>query len=164
MGSATATRPIFDSVRFDPLPETPSCRGSVDPDSPKNDGGDSSGSGNSAGDSSAAADTNGDCKAENLTALSPKAPEAAKKPLHPKLLNLSAQLEMKSLWDEFDELGTEMIVTKAGRSVVRVVGELRRSREVVGGEGGAGEGRGGGGTRVVVWWLCGASRGLRLLC
>ncbi len=26
-----------------------------------------------------------------------------------------AQLEMKALWDEFHELGTEMIVTKAGR-------------------------------------------------
>jgi hypothetical protein len=24
---------------------------------------------------------------------------------------------MKALWDEFNELGTEMIVTKAGRSV-----------------------------------------------
>jgi hypothetical protein len=26
-----------------------------------------------------------------------------------------AHLEMKPLWDEFNELGTEMIVTKAGR-------------------------------------------------
>ncbi|KAK3084510.1 hypothetical protein FSP39_014583 [Pinctada imbricata] len=39
----------------------------------------------------------------------------SKKPLHPKLLNVNVQLEMKTLWDEFDELGTEMIVTKAGR-------------------------------------------------
>jgi T-box protein 1 len=31
------------------------------------------------------------------------------------LLGVGAQLEMKSLWDEFDSLGTEMIVTKAGR-------------------------------------------------
>ena len=38
-----------------------------------------------------------------------------KKPLHPKLINVSANLEMKPLWDEFNELGTEMIVTKAGR-------------------------------------------------
>ncbi len=38
-----------------------------------------------------------------------------KKPMHPKLLNVTAQLEMKDLWDEFDHLGTEMIVTKAGR-------------------------------------------------
>ncbi|XP_052801742.1 T-box transcription factor TBX1-like isoform X2 [Mya arenaria] len=37
------------------------------------------------------------------------------KPLHGKLAGVSCQLEMKSLWDEFDELGTEMIVTKAGR-------------------------------------------------
>jgi len=37
------------------------------------------------------------------------------KPLHPKLVGVGAQLEMKTLWDEFDSLGTEMIVTKAGR-------------------------------------------------
>ncbi|KAH3891699.1 hypothetical protein DPMN_015804, partial [Dreissena polymorpha] len=37
------------------------------------------------------------------------------KPLNGKLAGVSCQLEMKSLWDEFDELGTEMIVTKAGR-------------------------------------------------
>lgn len=42
---------------------------------------------------------------------------APKKPLHPRLVNVSATLEMKSLWDEFNELGTEMIVTKAGRLV-----------------------------------------------
>ena len=47
--------------------------------------------------------------------------EAEKKPLHPKLYNVQAQLEMKDLWDEFDHLGTEMIVTKAGRSVHRIV-------------------------------------------
>jgi hypothetical protein len=41
-------------------------------------------------------------------------------PVHPKLLNTGAALEMKPLWDEFNELGTEMIVTKAGRSVRRV--------------------------------------------
>jgi hypothetical protein len=38
-----------------------------------------------------------------------------RKPIHPKLMNVTAQLEMKQLWDEFNELGTEMIVTKAGR-------------------------------------------------
>ena len=37
------------------------------------------------------------------------------KPLHPKLQAIKIQLESKSLWDEFDQLGTEMIVTKAGR-------------------------------------------------
>lgn len=36
-------------------------------------------------------------------------------PVHPKLLNAGAALETKPLWDEFNELGTEMIVTKAGR-------------------------------------------------
>ena len=32
-----------------------------------------------------------------------------KKPLHPKLVGIVASLEMKPLWDEFNELGTEMI-------------------------------------------------------
>lgn len=41
----------------------------------------------------------------------------SKKPLHSKLTGVNASLEMKALWDEFNELGTEMIVTKAGRSV-----------------------------------------------
>ncbi|XP_074641324.1 T-box transcription factor TBX1-B-like [Tubulanus polymorphus] len=41
--------------------------------------------------------------------------DGVKKPLHPKLLNVTAKLEAKALWDEFNELGTEMIVTKAGR-------------------------------------------------
>ncbi|ELU07917.1 hypothetical protein CAPTEDRAFT_226618 [Capitella teleta] len=41
--------------------------------------------------------------------------EKEKKPLHSKLVNVQAHLEMKPLWDEFDSLGTEMIVTKAGR-------------------------------------------------
>jgi hypothetical protein len=38
-----------------------------------------------------------------------------KKPLHPKLMNIKMSLESKSLWNEFDKLGTEMIVTRAGR-------------------------------------------------
>ena len=38
-----------------------------------------------------------------------------KKPLHSRLTNVLGQLEMKPLWEEFNELGTEMIVTKAGR-------------------------------------------------
>lgn len=41
--------------------------------------------------------------------------EEKQKPLHHKLLGVSVHLEMKDLWDEFDHLGTEMIVTKAGR-------------------------------------------------
>ncbi|XP_019621196.1 PREDICTED: T-box transcription factor TBX1-like isoform X1 [Branchiostoma belcheri] len=34
---------------------------------------------------------------------------------NPKVANVKVMLEMKALWDEFHELGTEMIVTKAGR-------------------------------------------------
>lgn len=34
---------------------------------------------------------------------------------NPKVASVSVQLEMKALWDEFNQLGTEMIVTKAGR-------------------------------------------------
>ncbi|CAF4725572.1 unnamed protein product, partial [Rotaria sp. Silwood1] len=37
-----------------------------------------------------------------------------KKTLHPKLANIKMVLESKSLWDEFDKLGTEMIVTRSG--------------------------------------------------
>ena len=40
---------------------------------------------------------------------------ANEKPLHPKLASIQVFIESKSLWDEFDQLGTEMIVTKAGR-------------------------------------------------
>lgn len=36
-------------------------------------------------------------------------------PLNEKLWSVRANLEMKCLWEEFNELGTEMIVTKAGR-------------------------------------------------
>lgn len=34
---------------------------------------------------------------------------------NPKVASVQARLEMKQLWDEFNDLGTEMIVTKAGR-------------------------------------------------
>ncbi|XP_003744781.1 T-box transcription factor TBX1 [Galendromus occidentalis] len=37
------------------------------------------------------------------------------KPLHPRLSAVQCALEQKQLWDEFHRLGTEMIVTKAGR-------------------------------------------------
>ncbi|XP_034498073.1 T-box transcription factor TBX1, partial [Ailuropoda melanoleuca] len=42
---------------------------------------------------------------------------AAKAPVkkNAKVASVSVQLEMKALWDEFNQLGTEMIVTKAGR-------------------------------------------------
>ena len=36
-------------------------------------------------------------------------------PLHRRLWAVTATIETKCLWDEFNELGTEMIVTKAGR-------------------------------------------------
>lgn len=41
----------------------------------------------------------------------------AKQPVqkNPKVASVQARLEMKQLWDEFNDLGTEMIVTKAGR-------------------------------------------------
>ena len=42
-------------------------------------------------------------------------PPKSSKPLHPMLSNVTATLELKSLWEDFNELGTEMIVTKAGR-------------------------------------------------
>ncbi|KAK2576282.1 hypothetical protein KPH14_005648 [Odynerus spinipes] len=39
----------------------------------------------------------------------------SKRPLHPALAGAGAALEAKPLWEEFHQLGTEMIVTKAGR-------------------------------------------------
>lgn len=40
---------------------------------------------------------------------------SASRPLCSGLINARVDLEMKSLWEEFHSLGTEMIVTKAGR-------------------------------------------------
>lgn len=40
---------------------------------------------------------------------------SSKRPLHPALAGAGAALEAKPLWEEFHQLGTEMIVTKAGR-------------------------------------------------
>ena len=68
-----------------------------------------------------AGQAHGDVKEEQDSVGSPGPGEGEgdvpkeRKPLHPKLLQVSAALEMKDLWDEFDHLGTEMIVTKAGR-------------------------------------------------
>lgn len=54
--------------------------------------------------------------ARKLAAVNdPRSKSQQAKPAHPKLMNLAVQLEGKALWDEFDRLGTEMIVTKAGR-------------------------------------------------
>ncbi|KAM6158110.1 T-box transcription factor TBX10 [Rhynchocyon petersi] len=36
-------------------------------------------------------------------------------PKNPRVSSVMVQLEMKALWEEFNQLGTEMIVTKAGR-------------------------------------------------
>ena len=41
--------------------------------------------------------------------------DETKKPLHPKLTDIKLTLELKSLWDEFNKFGTEMIVTRSGR-------------------------------------------------
>ncbi|XP_012520927.1 PREDICTED: T-box transcription factor TBX10 [Propithecus coquereli] len=48
-------------------------------------------------------------------------------PKNPRVSNVTVQLEMKPLWEEFNQLGTEMIVTKAGRRMfptfqVKIVG------------------------------------------
>ncbi|CAG2253570.1 T-box transcription factor TBX10-like [Mytilus galloprovincialis] len=55
------------------------------------------------------------CKSDNESLGIENDGKEPKKPIHLKLASVQVQLEMKSLWDEFDELGTEMIVTKAGR-------------------------------------------------
>ena len=46
---------------------------------------------------------------------------SSEKPMHPKLATIGVHIESKQLWDEFDQLGTEMIVTKAGRYVPPVL-------------------------------------------
>ena len=55
------------------------------------------------------------CSSADLPENNSNSSQQIKKPLHPKLVATIASLEMKPLWDEFNELGTEMIVTKAGR-------------------------------------------------
>ena len=101
MNSSTSGRSYFDTNRFDLLQDS-ACRNSLTGDTgadvPKDQDNSSS----------------GEC--DKPTSPSSLKSDTPQKQLHPKLMNVSAQLEMKSLWDEFDELGTEMIVTKAGRS------------------------------------------------
>jgi len=41
--------------------------------------------------------------------------EVTYSPLHVKLVSADAHLQVKTLWNQFHALGTEMIVTKAGR-------------------------------------------------
>ncbi|XP_065447079.1 T-box transcription factor TBX10 [Chrysemys picta bellii] len=50
---------------------------------------------------------------EGAGSRAPAAESPARKNQH--VSNVSVQLEMRSLWEEFNSLGTEMIVTKAGR-------------------------------------------------
>lgn len=41
--------------------------------------------------------------------------EVLEKPSKDDLRNITVELEGKELWERFSELGTEMIITKAGR-------------------------------------------------
>jgi hypothetical protein len=54
-------------------------------------------------------------KSDNENGTNQNGNNEMKKPLHPKLTNIKMIIESKSLWDEFDKLGTEMIVTRSGR-------------------------------------------------
>ena len=54
-------------------------------------------------------------KSDNENGTGSSGNNELKKPLHPKLANIKMVIESKSLWDEFDKLGTEMIVTRSGR-------------------------------------------------
>ena len=54
-------------------------------------------------------------KSDNENGSNANGTNETKKPLHPKLTNIKMVIESKSLWDEFDKLGTEMIVTRSGR-------------------------------------------------
>lgn len=109
---------IFDSLRFDhPLgaSHVTSCssRPSSGPEDCKHD---SEGSSSNCADLSSSDPHGGDKEGTKLGSGEPHVKlDAPSKPLHMKLLNVSAQLEMKQLWDDFDVLGTEMIVTKLGR-------------------------------------------------
>ncbi|XP_077602053.1 T-box transcription factor TBX1 [Crocuta crocuta] len=62
-------------------------------------------------------DRTGKRKAEKPAGPAASCAAAAKAPVkkNAKVASVSVQLEMKALWDEFNQLGTEMIVTKAGR-------------------------------------------------
>lgn len=52
---------------------------------------------------------------EDVTNSSSAEENNSKRPLHPALVGAGAALEARPLWEEFHQLGTEMIVTKAGR-------------------------------------------------
>lgn len=59
-------------------------------------------------------DDNNNHNDENIASSSADE-HVAKRPLHPALVGAGAALEARPLWEEFHQLGTEMIVTKAGR-------------------------------------------------
>src|SRR5690625_2234176 len=55
------------------------------------------------------------CDEAEPAVLDKSEPKQDPSEIHLKLWSVKVSLEMKCLWDEFNELGTEMIVTKAGR-------------------------------------------------
>lgn len=59
-------------------------------------------------------DNNNNQNEEN-SATSSNDEHGLKRPLHPALVGAGVALEARPLWEEFHQLGTEMIVTKAGR-------------------------------------------------
>ncbi|XP_069788710.1 T-box transcription factor TBX1 isoform X1 [Narcine bancroftii] len=63
--------------------------------------------------SGSASSSEADTGASNCSSVAASGKALVKK--NPKVANITVQLEMKALWDEFNQLGTEMIVTKAGR-------------------------------------------------
>ena len=93
----------LDKVKFDE--KSSSSVVGAGPDGSGEDSGTESDEDDDGKSSSAGTETKG------KRATSPSPPEE-EKPLHPRLFNVTAVLEMKNLWDEFNELGTEMIVTK----------------------------------------------------
>ncbi|XP_059407285.1 T-box transcription factor TBX1-like isoform X1 [Carassius carassius] len=64
------------------------------------------------GSNPAQADTGGSSCSSSSSSSTPNKTLVKK---NPKVANINVHLEMKALWDEFNQLGTEMIVTKAGR-------------------------------------------------
>ncbi|XP_051750134.1 T-box transcription factor TBX1 isoform X2 [Ctenopharyngodon idella] len=71
---------------------------------------------NYSGSNPAQATAQGDTGTSNCSSSSSSStPNKTLVKKNPKVANINVQLEMKALWDEFNQLGTEMIVTKAGR-------------------------------------------------
>ncbi|XP_057364752.1 T-box transcription factor TBX1-like [Daphnia carinata] len=97
-----------DKSSVSPTPSTPHHNGQSSGLSPM-------GSGNHTNDLSTLTKEERSSRQRGQSSPSPNLEQETKKPLHAKLTGVNASLEMKALWDEFNELGTEMIVTKAGR-------------------------------------------------